>query len=42
MDVFTPGGINTVVRNLAIEFARKGHDVVIFSQSIGRKNITCF
>ncbi|MEM1831227.1 MAG: glycosyltransferase family 4 protein [Desulfurococcaceae archaeon] len=40
MDVLTPGGINTVVREIATHLAKKGHEVYVFTQSVIRKNLS--
>lgn len=40
MDVLTPGGINTVVREIAIHLAKKGHEVYVFTQSIAREKLS--
>jgi len=39
MDTLTPGGINTVVRELAVHLARKGHRVIVFNPSWTRKKL---
>jgi glycosyltransferase involved in cell wall biosynthesis len=39
MDTLTPGGINTVVRELAVHLARNGHQVIVFNPSWTRKKL---
>jgi glycosyltransferase involved in cell wall biosynthesis len=41
MDTLTPGGINTVVRELAIHLTRKGYQVFVFNPSWTRKKLWC-